>query len=121
MFVMWRKDPVKDMSNPPNDAYAVLKGGGVRHVGKFRLITIENVHDVFSSGIEAIYSPIHNIVIVIFESPPTFTVRSPHVTISIILLDSSVLGNRRIPRQRACQSQDHVLANLQRKYLKVIV
>jgi hypothetical protein len=26
MFVMWRKDPVNDMSNPPNDAYAVLKG-----------------------------------------------------------------------------------------------
>jgi hypothetical protein len=28
MFVMWRKDPVNDMSNPPNDAYAVLKGPG---------------------------------------------------------------------------------------------
>ena len=26
MFVMWRNDPVRDMSKPPNDAYAVLKG-----------------------------------------------------------------------------------------------
>jgi hypothetical protein len=109
------------MSIPPNDAYAVLRGGGVRHVGKFRRIKIENVHNVVISGIEAIYSPIHDIVIVIFESPPTFTVRSPDVTIPIILLDSSVLGNRRIARQRACQSQDHILADLQRKYLTVIV
>jgi len=109
------------MSNPPNDAYAVLKERrGVRHVRKFWWINIENVHDLVGSRIEAIYPPIHDIVIVIFESPATLTVGPPDVTISI-LLDSSVLGNHRIARQRACQSQDHVLANFQRKNLTVIV
>jgi hypothetical protein len=109
------------MSNPPNDANAILRGGGVRHVGQFRRIKFENVHSVIYSRFEAIYSPIHDIVIVIFESPPTFTVGSPDVTIPILLLDSSVLGNRKIARQRARQSQDHVLADFQRKYLTVIV
>src|SRR6266852_2721188 len=108
------------MSNPPNDAYAVLRRGGVRHGGRFRRMKIENIHSVVLSRIEAIHPPIHDIVIVIFESPPTFTVRPPYVTIPI-LLDSSVLGIRRIARQRACQSQDHVLANSERKYLTVVV
>jgi hypothetical protein len=86
------------MSNPPNDAYAVLKGRA-RHVGEFRRIKNRgDVHNLPGSRIETIYSPIHDIVIVIFESPPTLTVRPPDVTIPI-LLNSSVLGNRRFARQ----------------------
>jgi hypothetical protein len=105
------------MSNPPNDAHAVLEGG-VRHVGRFRRIKFENVHNVVGSRIEAIYSLIHDMVIL--ESPPTFTVRPPAVTIPILLY-SSVLRSRRIARQRACQGQDHVLANFEKKYLTAIV
>jgi hypothetical protein len=49
-----------------------------------------DVHNLLGSRIEAIYSPIHDIVIVVFEPSPTLTVRPPNVTVPI-LVDSSVL------------------------------
>jgi hypothetical protein len=82
----------------------------------------QDVHDLPSSGVETIHSPIHDIVIFIFESSPALAVRPPDVTVPILLGHGrGVLRTCRFARQGACQSQNYVLTGIQGIYLRVIV